>query len=308
MNKSIPAPARGLVQDVSWTDRLKKVVLSAIAVLFTIAPVCSIGLWINNVYFSDPRDTIAMTPLATPGEPPKLFQQPLVSVTFDDGWESSYTEGAPVLQKYDILTTHYILSGQFDRYNYLSEEQVLSLQHAGHEIQSHTVTHADLTQLTNEELQLELQQSKQDISELTGRKVTHFASPLSSYDQRTIKYIKQSYRSHRNTNASPKEVTDQDYNTKQNFNRWQINAFSVTRSTTAGDIERFLRGAKAREAWAVLVYHEIDKQSDSYYAVTPDNFDKQMKAVKQSQLRIATMGAVMNYYDNRLASGAENRP
>src|SRR3954465_6555116 len=42
---------------------------------------------------------------------PQLFSQPIVSVTFDDGWESVYTVAMPLLQKYGIHTTQYILSG-----------------------------------------------------------------------------------------------------------------------------------------------------------------------------------------------------
>lgn len=287
---------RGFVKRVPSPKGIKKAVLSTVAVLFTLAPIFSIGLWIHNVYFSDPRETIALKRLEAPAEPPKLFREPIVTVTFDDGWESIYSKAAPILQKHGIRTTQYILSGQFDHYNYLSREQVLSLQSAGHDIQSHTITHADLAQLDSEMLTRELKESKQVISQMTNTRVSDFASPLNSYSPKTMKEIKRHYRSHRNTEASPQHPTNQDYNLKPNFNRWQINAFSVRRTTTVEDIERFLAGAKQRNGWAVLVYHEVDSESPSYYAVTPKHFAAQMKAVAASGLRIATMDEVMDYY------------
>lgn len=301
MNASTTMRAEGAFKRTLWRQRLSKFVLSGIAVLFTVAPLLSAGLWINNVYFSDPRETLALTPIAPPAAPPDLWSEPIVSVTFDDGWESIYSQAAPILDEYNIRTTQYILSGQFDHYNYLSKEQVLSLQSAGHDIQSHTITHPDLTQVNDQQLQAELGESKRDISKLIQNDVDDFASPLSSYDERTIQQIKTYYRSHRNTEASVKNPTKADYNTKQSFDIYQIMAFSVRRTTTTEDITHFLSKARELNAWAVLVYHEIDPESLSYYAVTPHNFRLQMQAVARSNLRIATVDEVVDTYEKRQA-------
>lgn len=299
--------AEGVISRAPMKLRVRKGILSAIAILFTIAPLLSISLWIKNVYFSDPRSTMALEQMEAPRAAPKLFEEPIVSVTFDDGWESIYRHAAPVLEKYGIRTTQYILSGQFDHYNYLSEEQVLSLQKAGHDIQSHTITHSDLRRMDDQQLVKELSESKEVISELTGTPVTDFASPLNSYDERTLREIKRHYRSHRNTLASADQPSDKDFNLSSNFNRWDIIGFSVRRTTTAEQIKEYLAEAKNRNAWAVLIYHEVNAESASYYAVTPKQFDAQMKAVAQSGLRIATMDEVMDYYDIRLAANPTRR-
>jgi len=274
--------------------RIRKFILSAIAILFTIAPLLSLSLWIHTTYFSDPRGTIALQAISATDKPLQPFETPMVSVTFDDGWESVYRHGAPILSKYQIPTTQYILSGQFDHYSYLSQEQVLSLQKAGHDIQSHTITHSDLKRVSDEQLTQELEQSKRDISTLIGTTTTDFASPLNSYDERTLREIKQHYRSHRTTVASVDQPTDKDFNLKSNFNQWEIVAFSVRRNTTAQQIENYLKEAAKRNAWAVLVYHEIDAESSSYYAVTPQEFDAQMKTVKNSGLQITTMDQTLD--------------
>lgn len=292
----ITSDQRGIVKHAPLVKLFRKVILSAIALLFTLLPVLSMSIWAYNIYLSDPREAMALERIETTAPQPALFKEPLVTVTFDDSWESSYSQGASILEKYDIVTTQYILPGQFDDPQYLSKEQVLSLQKAGHDIQSHTVTHANLVQLDRDRLTSELSESKKSISALTKKPVEHFASPLSSYNQATISKTRQYYRTHRNTLASLNQPGQKDYNLKATFNYYDIYALTVRRTTTAAQIKQFLQGAKEKNGWAVLVYHEVDANSLSDYAVTPENFDSQMQAIARSGLKIATIDQVMDYY------------
>jgi peptidoglycan/xylan/chitin deacetylase (PgdA/CDA1 family) len=234
--------------------------------------------------------------LETPLDPPKLFREPIVTVTFDDGWESVYSQAAPILQKYNIRTTQYILSGQFNHPSYLSENQVLSLQAAGHDIQSHTITHADLKTVDDSLLHKELAESKTEIGKLTNSEVTDFASPLNSYDERTLGAIQKYYRSHRTTEADPNIPGAHNFNTKSTFDPMRITAYTVRKSTTTEQIAQYLDQAKEKKAWVVLIYHEVNEKSDSYYAVTPEAFDSQMRAVVDSRMNIATIKEVIDYY------------
>jgi peptidoglycan/xylan/chitin deacetylase (PgdA/CDA1 family) len=276
--------------------QMRNWLLSIVAVLFTLAPLISLGIWVKNAYFIDSRTTSELGRLEVPANPPKLFREPIVTVTFDDGWESAYSEAAPILEKYGVRTTQYILSGFFNHPSYLSKKQVLSLQAAGHDIQSHTITHADLRQLSDEDLDRELAESKTVIGELTNTAVTDFASPLNGYDDRTLEAIQGYYRSHRTTEADLNIPGDHNFNLRETFDPWKIIAYSVRRTTTTEDIERYLSEARDKKAWVVLIYHEVDDKSESYYAVTPEQFDSQMRVVADSRLRIATIKEVIDYY------------
>jgi peptidoglycan/xylan/chitin deacetylase (PgdA/CDA1 family) len=57
-----------------------------------------------------------------------LFGQPLLSVTFDDGWESVYTQAMPILQRDGIRTTQYVLSGTEKDPLYMSWAQIGAMQ------------------------------------------------------------------------------------------------------------------------------------------------------------------------------------
>src|SRR5690606_19508559 len=139
------------------------------------------------------------------------FSEPLITVTFDDGWESIYSAGLPVLEKYCIKSTQYILGGHFEDYLYLSEDQVRSFQAAGHEVASHTMTHPNLTFLPDDKLTWELGESYKILSGKFGP-VKDFATPLGAHNPRVVEQIKKYYRSHRNTASDPLEIEDVDIN------------------------------------------------------------------------------------------------
>lgn len=274
-------------------------VLSVIAVFVTLLPLVTVGIWVKNTFFADQRHTITLQKLEAPTQEPKVFDEPMISITFDDGWESVYSKGAPILDKHQIRTTQYILSGSFDFFNYLSRPQVLSLHNAGHDIQSHTVSHSDLTSLTPTELKYELEQSKNEIAKLVGKDIKDFASPLNRQNAEVVEEVKKYYRSHRNTDADIDTLYEGSFNMRDNFNPYQISAFSVRRTTTPEQITRFINAAKERNAWIVLIYHQIEDESDDYYAVSPSQLDAQMTAIKASGIRVVTMEEAINAYERQ---------
>lgn len=276
-----------------------KFVLSVIAVFVTLLPLVTVGVWVKNTFFADQRHTITLQKLEAPTVEPKVFDEPMISVTFDDGWESVYSKGAPIFDKHQIRTTQYILSGSFDFFNYLSRPQVLSLHNAGHDIQSHTVSHSDLTSLTPAELKYELEESKNEIAKLVGKDIKDFASPLNRQNAEVVEEVKKYYRSHRNTDADIDTLYEGSFNMRSNFNPYQISAFSVRRTNTPEQITRFINAAKERNAWIVLIYHQIEDESDDYYAVSPSQLDAQMAAIKASGIRVVTMEEALNAYEKQ---------
>jgi peptidoglycan/xylan/chitin deacetylase (PgdA/CDA1 family) len=76
---------------------------------------------------------------------------PLVSFRFDDIRDSAYTNGAAVLDEYNIRATFYVASdtcSTSDTYWYLIErDQIRDLHARGHEICCHTFSHAAVDEL-----------------------------------------------------------------------------------------------------------------------------------------------------------------
>jgi peptidoglycan/xylan/chitin deacetylase (PgdA/CDA1 family) len=88
------------------------------------------------------------------------YQEPLprktVAITIDDGYRSVYELAYPILKRYNFKATLFIYTDFIDDSpNALSWEQLRELTEAGFEVESHTITHADLTLKRKEESQAE---------------------------------------------------------------------------------------------------------------------------------------------------------
>ena len=78
------------------------------------------------------------------------YQEPLprktVAITIDDGYRSVYELAYPILKKHGFTATLFIYTDFIDDSpNALTWEQLKELSQAGFEVESHTITHADLT-------------------------------------------------------------------------------------------------------------------------------------------------------------------
>ncbi len=220
--------------------------------------------------------------------PAQLFQEPLVTVTFDDGFESIYKSALPLLQKYGIHSTQYIVAGNTHDQNYVSWDQVGQIQQAGHEIACHTMTHADLTTLNDSDLEYQVHQCKVELGNRFGI-IDDFASPYGAQNAKTIGVISKYFDSQRNTNGDPTNgVSDADVNIADNFNRFDIIGVTVHNDTTIDELQKLIMYAKATNGWLVLTYHQAD-EGGSQYAVDATKLEQQFKYLSSTNVRIVTL-------------------
>ncbi len=210
------------------------------------------------------------------------FNRPLVSLTFDDGFEENTQTALP------ILTSHGFKSTQCYATQFVEESpsDVLAFKNAGHEICSHTVTHPHLPTLTASQLQYELQHSQEVLRNLTGALVDNFASPYGEYNETVNNAIKQYYRSHR--------TVDEGYNSKDNFDIYRIRVQNLTPTTTLAEYQSWLNYAKATNTWLVLVYHMVGNSNLEPFDTYTSDFAAQMNALQASGLTVKTYGAALD--------------
>lgn len=231
---------------------------------------------------------IQQRPVDSTTLPPQLFNEPLISVTFDDGYESVYKSAVPLLQKYGIRTTQYVLSGTFNDKQYVSWEQIGQMQKAGHEIACHTYSHADLVQLDDTNLEIEIGGCKTELTKRFGT-VDNFAAPYGSTNGRSMVVIKKYFTSARNTDGDPTNgVTDDDVNVRANFDRYDIMGVTVRHNTTVDELKTLVDYAKAHNAWVVLTYHQAD-DGPSQWGLDPAKLETQLKYLSETNVRIVTM-------------------
>ncbi len=279
-------------------QKIVKTLVSVFVLAIVFAPSLLTVKWaIGVIGGNDSRKTVkveaSQTRLADKtAEPIRPFDQPLVSVTFDDGWGSVYTRALPVLQQNGIHTTQYVITDTFNQPSYMSVKQLKSMQSAGHEIAAHTITHPDLTMLDDKQLDHELSGSQQTITKDFGL-TKDFTSPYGAYNAHTLSEISKYYRSQKNAEGDPAANALGNINIKSSFNALNLKSYSVRKSTTVYDLQKLLDEAKARNGWLILTYHQVD-YSNEEYSVNPKDFADQMKFIGSDKTRSATVGQVLD--------------
>lgn len=137
----------------------------------------------------------------TPGEflnDHRVKNEKALLITFDDGYREIYTLGLPILEKYGFKPLIFLIAGYIGkenlwdygkRFRHLNWKEILELKKLGYEFGSHTLTHPDLTKLTNRELIKEVKESKRILEDRLGR-IDFFSYPLGRYNRRVKEIVK----------------------------------------------------------------------------------------------------------------------
>jgi peptidoglycan/xylan/chitin deacetylase (PgdA/CDA1 family)/cell division protein FtsL len=117
-------------------------------------------------------------------------EKPIV-ITFDDGYVDNYTNAYPVLKEFGFKATIFMISGELNNPIYLNEDQIKELDKNGIAIESHTVTHKRLNELSAEEQKSELKNSKATLEKVLNREVKYFAYPYGKFNETTEKLLQE---------------------------------------------------------------------------------------------------------------------
>ena len=189
-----------------------------------------------------------------------------------------------MLNSYNVKGTFYLVSGFLNTTNYLTTTQAKAIEQAGNEIGAHTVNHPDLTTLNATQLNYQLAQSKQTLESLFGP-IRNFASPYGAYNDQVIAAIKHYYRSHRSTDAG--------YNSKDNFDIYDIRTQTILSTTTVQEIDSWIAQAQHDKTWLVLLIHEVNTSGD-LYSITPQNLNTLLQYIKSIKMRTLTVQQALN--------------
>ncbi|MGI6091597.1 MAG: polysaccharide deacetylase family protein [Veillonellaceae bacterium] len=111
----------------------------------------------------------------------KLPNKPVV-ITFDDGYADNLLAALPILEKYRLKATVFVISRSVGQENYLTWEQIKELQARSTEIGSHTASHVALSTLGRQQRESEVRISKAVLEEKLGTPINFIAYPYGAYD------------------------------------------------------------------------------------------------------------------------------
>lgn len=133
--------------------------------------------WIQQQGYSGVTMAVAQRCMRGGGCPARA-----IALTFDDGYEDAYTAALPILQRYGMRATFYIVNSFVGQPGYMTWEQLALLRDAGMEIGAHSVSHLNLTTLDQASAADEIGRSKADLESRLGVSVASFCYPAGFYD------------------------------------------------------------------------------------------------------------------------------
>jgi peptidoglycan/xylan/chitin deacetylase (PgdA/CDA1 family) len=172
----------------------------------------------------------------------------MVSITFDDGWQSVYDRALPLLNQHGFRSTQYVNASSIETPNFMTAAEVQQMHDAGHEFAAHSYDHVDLTSIGTDRLDEELRRSEEALA-AAGLSTDNLAPPYGRSDPQVDWYASKYYNIVRGT--------DDGINTRQNLDPHDLKVFYVTDETTPATLAEALAETSRMNGWLILVYHQI---------------------------------------------------
>jgi len=110
-------------------------------------------------------------------------------ITFDDGHESNYTVGYPILKKFKFPADIFITTNYIDKKNYLKKHQIIAMHNERFSIHSHMVDHKYFPNLPYEEKNYQLSKSKEILENIIKGEVNYVSLPGGRLDNSLTKML-----------------------------------------------------------------------------------------------------------------------
>ncbi|MDN4645937.1 polysaccharide deacetylase family protein [Arthrobacter sp. PsM3] len=241
---------------------------------------------------------------------------PLVSFTFDDSQLSALTQAAPVLQKYGLTGTSYVITNCVGmttvpntcRANtdvpYMTWDQITQLQNTyGWEIGSHTVDHQCLVSVGNDcqaakltaaQVDAELANSKAALA-AHGFNPTAFAPPYGDYDMSALAQVAKYYSSMRGFADTGNNIWP--------LGDYLLRDVPVQEVTTpVATLKAKVDEAIANKTWAVFTFHDIRPAPSK----VPDDYEYGTAELDQLAAYVQTKVAAGQIKNVNISKGLVN--
>lgn len=219
------------------------------------------GATAHSVPFRYLVDTTPVTDpcLGTPSTTPSChpLTRGMITFSMDDSNASQAYLAMAALDQYGFKATIYHITDVLSMFGVLPLAQQLAA--AGHEVASHTKTHAYLPALSPSDLDNELSLSKSYLLAHVGSPVESFASPMGAYDSAVLAAAKTHYSSHRTVNPGLNYMGSDVH---------QLKADGVYNSSTATELCDQIAEAATNRGWRIFVFHDFTSAASSPYALT----------------------------------------
>lgn len=221
-------------------------------------------------------------------------RQPLMTFIDDDGHNDVLTKIVPLSQTYNIPFTIAAVANRAeynpDYPNYMNASDLLTLQNEHNfEICSHSFTHGYMDEMTAEQLEYELGESKR-VFENVGLKINTFVYPYGRRNDLVVEIARKYYRCARSTefgiNYPPVESYD-------------MRVVTDYPALTFQEMEQVIDEIYDKGGWGIFVTHAYNPES----AVNTGLLEHAIQYTLSKNIEVVTYNEGMNRYGNILDAG-----
>lgn len=237
-------------------------------------------------------------------------KQPIISITFDDGHVSQFTNARPILDKYGYRATNYTIPNYIGVQNYMSQAQTDQLAATGWDVSGHHET--NLHTMTTAQLHTEMKKVRAYLNAHGYKGGDHFAYPNGSDGTNNegvlINTVVQQYFASGRTIISMGQPTGF-------MDRMRLPSAILHNTDTLAAVKGWVDTAIANNDWLVLCFHKIvpspassiDWSTSDFAALIDYIATKNVPVlpVSEALTAIQTMpqeAVVKDYVDDKLAT------
>jgi hypothetical protein len=260
---------------------------------------------------------------------PIASAQKAVILNFDDDWKGQFTYAVPILEKYGFKASFFVTCGcptyqnltfcnHAEGNSAMTWEDIGLLSELGHDIQSHGMSHKDVTTLSAMGLEYEIGQSKKCLLEHNINS-TIFGTPYGagSGNSTVVNTISEYYEMGR---MGYEQLVHLNLTDRHSLPVWtDYQAQSMYRDNNTKILDIFIEVVNSQtqfnsngmiNAIPIIVYHNVDHENNSPN-VSPDwldsstidvnLFDSEMKYLYDNEFQVLTMSDLgYNQTSNKL--------
>jgi peptidoglycan-N-acetylglucosamine deacetylase len=215
----------------------------------------------------------------------KDFKTASVSFTFDDGVITQFTKAIPILDKYNLKGSFFIVINQLP----ITWGTIKSYIENGHEFGSHTLTHPYLTHLTSYNFMPQIKRSQEIIDEeLNPYKCITFCYPHGNKNAKIEKITSEYYIAGRGTDTY-------SFNTSPPNDYFNYYVKKCESGISLSEMNSYIDHVIEEGKYLIEMYHGFD--SYGFSPISSRLFESHIKYLKshESKLWIATFSDVVKY-------------
>jgi peptidoglycan/xylan/chitin deacetylase (PgdA/CDA1 family) len=175
----------------------------------------------------------------------------IVSITFDDGWADTYTQGKALMDTYGYKGTAFLMPNQLNTTGYMTTAQVNGLAANGWDLSGHSIN--NLTTLNDTQLTADVATAANYVSGKQGSNL--FAYPNGATNNAVWSKVSSRFSYAFNINGLNQPLT---YMNKNSINRQSMDKWT----TPADYIEPWIDNAKNNHEWVILNFHTLVANSN----------------------------------------------